>query len=103
MPSTEQLEIKVVGSARRPEPQRIDGLAPVPDDRPVVWNAEEGRRPADDGSEHAFPKFERTIQFHLDRIIQPHDFPRIRPPQPIIRLLTLPSVLDRLLENPVLI
>ena len=37
----ELLEIKVVGCGRRPQPERIDGLAAVAHDRTIVWNADQ--------------------------------------------------------------
>src|SRR5262245_4019325 len=103
MPSTEQLEVEVIRSGRGPEAERINGLATVANHRPVKRDAEENRRPADDGTQHALSKFERTVQFYFDRFLQPCDFPGVRTPQPVIRLLTLPAILDGLLEDAVLV
>src|SRR5262249_60851040 len=103
MSSTEQLEVKVIWSGRGPEAERINGLATVANNRAVERDAEKDRRPADDGAQHALSKFERTIQFHFDRFVQPNDFPRVRTPQPVIRLLILPAILNGLFEDAVLV
>src|SRR6185437_2905502 len=45
----------------------------------------------------------RAAEPHLDALIRPRDFPGIRAPQPIVRLLLLPAVTDALPEDPVFI
>ena len=51
--AAELLEVEDIGRGRGPEPQRVDGLAAVADDRAVERNAEQARGPADDGMQRA--------------------------------------------------
>jgi hypothetical protein len=51
--AAESLEVEVVRRCCGPEPQRIDGLAAVTDDRPVQGNADQGGRSAGNGVESA--------------------------------------------------
>ena len=61
----------------------------------------DGRLP--DGPQRACLNVERAGQPHFDGLVRPRDFPRVGPREPVIRLLALPAVAHRLLEDAVLV
>ena len=99
----EGLEIERVGSSRRPEAQGVDGLAAVPDDGPIVGNADQLGGAADDGAQRSCPYLERTVEIDLDLLFGARHFPRIGTAEPVVRLLALPTVVDGLPEHSVLV
>ena len=60
-------------------------------------------RPAGDGAQGAAAQLERAVERDLDLLVRPRDLPRVRAAQPVVRLLVLPAVLDRLAEDAVLV
>ena len=101
--AAESLEVEIVGSGRRPQTKRVDRLAAVADHRPVERNAEQDRGPPGDGLQLARAQLERSVELHFDGFLQPRHFPGVLPAQPVVRLLDLPAVLDRLPEDAVLV
>ncbi len=99
----ELLEVEIVPGPRRPEPERVDRLPAIADDGTVERHADQRRRSPGDRLERAGTDFERTIEGDLDAFVGPRHLPRVRATQPVVRLLPLPAVLDRLPEHPVLV
>ena len=60
--AAELLEVEVVGRRGRPEPQRVDRLAAVADDRPIERDADQARRPAGDRPQVAAAHLERAVR-----------------------------------------
>jgi hypothetical protein len=77
--------------------------AAVADHRAVERQAEQAGWPAGDHGEAAAAHLERAAELDLHHVVRPRDLPRIGPPQPVVRLLQLPAVLNRLPEHAVLI
>src|SRR5262249_54863738 len=99
----ERLKVEVVRGGRFPETQRVDRLSAVADYRPIVGDADETRWAARDDPQFAGARLERTVELDFDLLMRPGDLPRIGAAQPIIGLLPLPAVLQRLFEDPVFI
>ena len=99
----ELLEIEVIGSRRRPQPEGVDGFAAVTDHRTVEGNADQRGGFAEDGVQGAAPHLERATQFHLDFFLRPGHLPGIGTTEPVVRLLPLPAVLDGLTEHAVFV
>ena len=101
--AAEFLEVEEIGRAGGPEPERVDGLAPVAHHRAIVRDADQAGRPADDCAQAAAVHLERAVQpdFHL--LVRACDFPGVRPAQPVVRLFALPAVLDGLPEDAVFV
>ena len=99
----EDLKIEAAGGCRGPQPQRVDRLAAVADDRTIERHAEQARRTAGYRPQTAALHLERRAEPDLDRLLRSRNFPRIRMPQPVVRLFALPAVLDRLLEDAVFV
>src|SRR5258705_11266764 len=96
---TERLEIEVVGRARPPQAQCVDRLAAIAHYRPIERNADQRGRPADDRAQRSSPELERAVQLDLDLVVGTSDLPRIGATKPVVTLLVLPTVLDRLPEH----
>ncbi len=101
--AAELLKVEIIGSCRRPESQRVDRLAAVTDDWSIERHADQGGRLPGDGPQTAALQFKGTIQFDFDGLIRPRDLPRIGTAEPVVRLLILPAVADRLSEDAVFI
>ena len=72
----EEVEVFVRGGV--PEPQRVDGLAAVADDRAIVGNADEhGRHVGDDGQPSLF-HLEGAVEPDVDRLGRAERLPRGR-------------------------
>ena len=99
----ELLEVEVVVRRSGPEAEGIDGLPPVADDGTVERNADQRRRPTGDGAEGTATHLERAVQVDLDPVLRAGDLPRVRTTEPVVRVLPLPAVLDRLPEHAVLV
>src|SRR5690348_4576233 len=95
---TEHSKIEGIWSRRSPQTEGIDGLAAEANDRPVVWDADQLGRPARNGVQAPATHLERAVKRHLNLLLRTSYFPRVRVPQPIIRLLLLPPVFGALLE-----
>ena len=96
-------EVEEVGRGRSPQPQRVDRPTAITDDRTVVGHAEQMRRMAGNGAKHAILQLEGAAERHLDRFARPGHFPGIGLSQPVVRVLDLEAVLDRLPENAVFV
>src|SRR5262249_37110597 len=58
---------------------------------------------ADDRSQGSTAQLEGAVEFYVHRLVWTLDLPRVWTPKPIVRHFMLPTVLDGLLENTVLI
>ena len=101
--AAELLEVEVVRRRGGPEAQRVDRVAAEADDRPVVGKADERGGPIANDAQRAGANVEGTAKSHLDGLVGPRHFPGVGPGQPVIRLLVLPAVAQRLLEDAVLV
>ena len=101
--AAEFLEVEVVGRGRGPEAERVDRLAAVADDRAIEGDADQGGRPAGDRAQAAAAQLERAVQLDLDLLVRAGDLPGVRAAEPVVRLLVLPAVLDRLPEDAVFV
>ena len=99
----ELLEVEVVARRRRPQPERVDRLPAVADDGTIERNADQRRRSPGDRLEGAGTDLERAVERHLHAFVEARHLPRVWTAQPVVRLLPLPAVLDRLPEHPVLV
>ena len=99
----ERLEVEDIGRGGGPEPERVDGLAAVAHHRAIERQAEQARWPAGDHAQAAAAHLERAAELDLHLLLRPGDLPRVGPPQPVVRLLALPAILDRLPEDAVLV
>src|SRR5262249_18627989 len=95
----ELLEVEVVLCRGGPEAQGIDGLPPVAAAGPIERYADQGRGPARDGVEGTATHLERAVQATLEPVLWAGDLPRVRTTEPVVRVLPLPAVLDRLPEH----
>ena len=96
-------EVEGVGRRRPPEPQRVDRLAAVADDRPVVGHpAEDGRAVGDEGRGPAVG-LDRAVDADVHRLRGAVDLPRVGPAEPVVGALDLAAALDLLAEDPVLV
>ncbi len=100
---TKALEIEVVRSGGAPEPQRVDRGACVADDRSVERDADQGGRMIWDERQVALAQRKRAGELDFHSFIRTGDLPWIGAAQPVIRLLVLPSITDRLFEDPILV
>ena len=102
----EGVEAQGIAGPRRPEPQGIDVLAAPADDRRVVSHGFHGLG--------RMPDVTRLVGVARDRLdaapeadvigdLGPGEFPRIAEAQPVLGVFLLPSVLDHLPEQPVLV
>src|SRR5262245_57340014 len=89
--------------SRRPEPKRVDCPAPVTDDRTIERNSDQTGRPACDRVQGTTAYFDRAVELYIHRLVRARNLPRVGSTQPIGGNLLLPAVLDRLLENAVLV
>jgi hypothetical protein len=99
----ELLEVEIVGRGRRPQPQRVDVVPAIAHDRPVERDADQGRGLARDGAQPAAAQLERAVEVDLDRLVESRHLPRIRALQPVVGLLALPAIGQRLPEDAVLV
>ena len=99
----EDLKVKVVRRRGGPQAERVDGLAAVPHHGTIERDADQARRPAGDGVQGPAVHLERTVELHLHSLMWPRDLPGVWVTQPVVRLFLLPAVLDRLLEDAVLV
>ena len=99
----ELLEVEVVVRRGAPQPQAVDGLAAEADHGPVVGNADQGRGAIGDDLQVALVHLEGAAELDLDGLAAARDLPRVLPAQPVVRMLALPAVLDRLPEHAVLV
>ena len=99
----ELAEVEVVGRGRAPEPQAVDRLAAVADDRPVVGHAEQAGRAVAHHAQAAGLQRERARDRHVHGLARAHDLPGIGPQQPGIGPLDLPAVVDLLAKDAVLV
>src|SRR5262249_40511378 len=97
------LEIEVVVCCRSPKPECIDGLAAVAHHGTIVWNADQTTRTTNHRAQCPSTDLERAVKLDLHGLVRTRHFPRVRAAEPVIRLLVLPAVLNRLFEDPVLI
>jgi hypothetical protein len=56
-----------------------------------------------DDAQRPAAHLERAAELDLHLLVRPGDLPRVGPAQPVVRLLALPAVLDRLPEDAVLV
>src|SRR5215469_10447707 len=68
-----------------------------------MWDANEGRRSPRNCLECSSVQPEGAIQFDFYRLLGTNNLPRIRMPQPAVSLLVLPTVLDELPEDSILV
>src|SRR5262249_11038386 len=99
----EGLEVEEVGSGGGPETQRVDRLAAVTDHGPIERNADQLRGTPDDGPQRSSLELERAVQGNLDLLVGTSDFPGVRATKPVVRMLALPTAVDRLPEHSVLV
>ena len=99
----ELLEVEEIRGRGGPQSQRVDRLAAVADDRPIEGNADQARWPSQDRPQLPAVHLERAVEFDLDFFVRPRDLPGVGATQPIVGLLLLPAILDRLPEDAVLI
>ena len=88
---------------RSPEPEGINGLAAVANHWAIERNADQTRGLADDCAQSPAAHFERAVELDVHRLVRTNNLPRIGAPEPVVRLLVLPTVLDRLLEDAVFV
>ena len=92
----EHLEVEAVGRRRGPQPQRVDRLAAIADDRAIERHAEQAGRPAEDRPQSSPPRTSNEQPSLISTASCGRgDFPGIRMAQPVVGLLALPAVLDR--------
>ena len=96
-------EVEVLVRGRPPEPQRVDGLAAVADDRPIVGNASEDRRQVRHHDQPPVLHLERAVERHLDGLPVADHLPGVGMAQPVVRVLDLAAVVDLLAEHAVLV
>ena len=103
--AAELLEVEVVGGRRGPETQRVDRLAAVADDGPVVGDADSRTRgPSGITLQAPAPCISNgAVELDLHLLVRAGDLPGVGPAEPVVRLLALPAVLDRLAEDAVLV
>src|ERR1700722_3270032 len=71
--------------------------------RPIVGNSQQTRGPiACDGKTRAF-QLEFGVQRNDKYLSGAHNLPRIGVAQPVVRLLELPAVVDRLPKHPIFV
>ncbi len=97
----QEIEILVGGGA--PEPERVDGLPAVADDRPIIGNSAQDRRHVRRHGQPPLPHLERAIELDFHGLSRPNDLPGIGTDQPVIRMFDLPAVLDLLAEHAVFV
>src|SRR5215469_15990531 len=95
---TEFLKVKIIRCSGGPKAKRIDGSATVPDDGEISRYAEQTGWLSHVGVQFSANDVKRAVQLHLDTFLGSQDLPGIRAPQPMVRPLFLPAVLDRLLK-----
>src|SRR4029453_5335949 len=88
---------------RPPEPDVFDVLPAVADDGTVERHADQRRRTAGNRLGRAGTDLEGAVEGHLPEFVGARDLPGIGTTQPVVRLLVLPAVLDRLPEHAVLV
>src|ERR1700757_1323957 len=97
----ESLKIEEIGRSRGPQAKCIDVLAAVAHHGPIERNSDQTRRLSKNRAQTTSAHFKRTIQFDFDAFMRPRHLPRVLAPEPVIRPLALPAVLDGLLEDAV--
>src|SRR5262245_38212799 len=97
------LKVEVIMRRRFPEPQCIDSLAAVANDWSIVRNSNEGRCTTGDCPQRTAVYFEGAVEFYLHSLVWSRNFPRVGATEPIVGLLLLPAILDRLFENAVFV
>jgi hypothetical protein len=99
----ERREIEIARGHGGPVPQRVDRPAAVADHRSIVGHTDQGRGPIANDPQRAAAHLEVAAQRDLHRLVRAGHLPRIGAPQPVVGLLDLPAVPQRLLEDPVLV
>ena len=91
------------GRRRRPEPQSIDAVGAVADHGPIVGDSQQigGMIPRD--AEPGALQLEFGVQGDDVDLAGPHNLPGIGVAQPVVGLLDLPAVADRLPEDAVFV
>ncbi len=95
----EDFEVEIIGRGGCPKPKRVDCPSAIADDRPIVWDADQRRRLADNGSKRTLSHLESAVQFYLHPLLVPGNLPGVSMEQPVVRLFLLPAIADRLLED----
>ena len=72
-------------------------------DLAIEGDADQGGGAAGDRAQRPRAELERAVQPDLHLLRRSRDFPRVRPPEPVVRLLPLPAVLYGLAEDAVLV
>ena len=103
--AVELSENEFVGRFRRPQTQGVDGFSAVTDNRRIVRNADDfiGIEPV----KRRFPVLNQLLDLAAeiddDLVIRTLKFPRIAVAQPVVGKFNLPTVLDFLIENSVVV
>ena len=103
--TVERIEPQRIGSARRPQPQRIHVLAAQADDRRVVGDRLDRLVRVPDRAPRAAPgqRFDPAAEWDVVDHLRAHELPRVGERQPVLRIFLLPAVLDHLPEQPVVV
>ena len=101
--AAELQEIEVLVGGGAPEPKRVDGLAAIADDRPIIGNSAQDGRHVRRHGQPPFPHLESAIEPDLHGLGRPNDLPGVGTDQPVVGMLDLPPVLDLLAEHAVLV
>ena len=99
----ESLKIEIIRRCGGPEPKRIDRLAAVADHGAVERDAEQRGRLAGDGTQVSATELEGATQLDFHLLVRASDLPGIRPAEPVVGLLVLPAVLNRLTKDAVFV
>src|SRR4029079_12005961 len=97
------LKIKEMGRRGGPQPERVYGFAAVAHYGPIERHPDQTRWPVGDGAQHSSAHFEGAVQFDFDTLLRAGDLPRVLAPEPVVRLLPLPTVLNELFEDAVFV
>src|SRR5215469_16173624 len=100
---TEFLKIEIMVRGGPPQAQGIDGLTGIGDDRPIEWDADQGRGSPRDRLQAPTAQLQRASEVHFYRFVGAGDLPRILSAEPVVGKFALPAILDRLFENSVLV
>src|SRR5262245_40044207 len=99
----ECLEVEEVRRRRGPESKRIDCLSAVTHHRAIKRDANQAGGLADDRATAPTTHLKGAIQLDLHLLVRASDLPRVRATEPVVRLFTLPALLDALTEHAVLV
>src|ERR1051325_6130083 len=100
---TKYLKIEVIGCARGPETQCVDGLAAIANYGPIKGNTDQARGLPNDSAQAPAVHLEGAVELDFNLLLRAVSLPRVREAEPIVRLFLLPPITDGLPEHAVFV